>query len=138
MIILAFGMIGFAAPAQDSGFNPSDPLFAKRYADFDFQGKFSALVISDEVNNYYLVDFSLLSTRFEKIYFMNLAFKNGKVVNIDPNVGRKQVWFQSNKKFTALEVQEVFDRLRAKTTEASLDLTDQQKADWLKENDKYR
>jgi hypothetical protein len=137
-LILALSFSVLSASAQENGFNPSDPGCAERYAKFDFQGKFAALVFSDKVNNYYLVNFSLLPTRFEKIWFMNMAFKNGKVVNIDPNVSRSQVWFQSNLKYPSDEILLLFGQLRTRTGEAAVDLNGQQQEKWLRENDKYK
>ena len=96
--IILFSFILFAAltiRAQKEGINPGDPSFNKKYENFDFKGQFAVLVYKTGDYNYLLLDFSKFSTRFERIYFMNLSFTSDKLINIDSDIAKNEVWFKS-------------------------------------------
>lgn len=114
-----------------------NPGFRAKWEKFDFQGKISAAALEDETNNYYLVDYSSLTTLFEKIYFVNLSFKNETITNIDSDIKQRCVWYLSNKKYPVADVLKIFDDLKTKTAEASAKMTENEKEVWLKANNKY-
>jgi|WetSurMetagenome_2_1015567.scaffolds.fasta_scaffold18860_4 hypothetical protein len=120
-----------------SEINPEDPAFRAKYKDISFGGHFIIDVLSDEKNTYYIVDFSKLPSRFEKVYFMNLIFKKDKIVNIDSDITRQQVWFLAAKMFSVSSVEEMVNSVKADTDKANASFTDKEKENWLKENDKY-
>lgn len=117
--------------------NPADPAFRAQYKDLAFGDHFVLKVISDEKNNYYIVDFSKLPTRFEKVYFMNLVFKKDKIVNIDSDISQSQVWFLASESCQVSTVEELMDSLRNETVKANASFSEDQREKWLKENDKY-
>ena len=126
------------AMAQYSGIQPDDPAFIARYAGFDFKGKFAAAIDKDEANNYFLLDFSKLPTRFERVYFMNLSFSSEQLVNIDPDIAKDRVCFMTSKKYSETEILQLFDEIRVKTNDTAGKWPEGQKSDWLKEKDKYK
>ena len=115
-----------------------DPAFRAKYVTFEFGNHFSAYIQSDDVNNYFLVDFTRLTTRFQKIWFINLTFGEKKIVNIDSDLNKGYVCFVANKRFSSGEIEKLFDDLLEKTTRASAEMTVEKQSEWLRNNDKYK
>lgn len=138
LLLIVFAGITGAAKAQTFNIDPNDPAFIEKYASFDFKGKFAAKAESDEKNNYYLLDFAQLPGRFEKVYFLNLSFKTIEIVNLDANLLYNTIWFLSNKSNPEKQVIDLFLDLKKRSLEAATSYSDQQKAQWLKDNDKYK
>ena len=140
IVLLLFLVAGIipVLRAQQFNIDPNDPAFIKKYASFDFKGKFAVKTECDDRNNYYLLDFSLLPGRFEKVYFLNLSFKTTEIINLDANISRDKIWFLSDKRNPEKQVIELFLDLKKRSLEAATSYSDQQKAQWLKDNDKYK
>ncbi len=124
--------------AQSDGIHPGDPGFREKYAGFDFKGQFAVVIERDAENTYYLLDFTKLPSRFERVYFMNLSFGNYKIVNLDPLVSEDMICFKSNLKYVEKEIVTVFDDLKTRTIGVSKDWAADVKQKWLTENDKYK
>ena len=124
--------------AQNGGIQPDDPSFIKRYENFDFKGQFAVLIDKDTRNNYFLLDFSKFSSRFERVYFMNLSFTSSKIVNIDPHITRDRICFISSQIYNEADIVKIFDELRSKTNDISVTWSQDEKSKWLKENDKHK
>jgi hypothetical protein len=141
LIILIFlGITGslFAQEKQEVRIDPGNPAFQESYRNFDFKGNFAALVTHDADNNFYLVDFSKLPGKYDKVCFMNFCFGEDKIVNIDGDLSHDKIWFLANKKYTEQEVLKIFSSVREKTEKSSQLLNEEQKSVWLKANDKYK
>jgi hypothetical protein len=138
LTVLVFLFPLAALLAQDVYINPADPAFRAKYKDVDFAGRFSVLAVSDQDNNYYMVDFTKLPTKFEKVYFINLVFKGGKAVNIDSDLSQERVWFLAVKSTKEQSVHDYFLDLKKKTEDAAAAFTAEEQAGWLKKNDKYK
>lgn len=123
---------------QDKAIQPGSRDFTAKYADFDFKGKFAVLIDNDETNNYYLLDFTKLPTRFERVYFMNLSFRSVEIVNIDPDITGSRVCFMSNRKYSASETIKLFEELKRTVNIPATSWSDTRKTEWLKVNDKYK
>lgn len=123
---------------QQTGVNPDDAAFIEKYADLDFHGKFALAIFKDSTNRYYLVDFTDLPDRFERVYFMNQSFLSGEIINIDPDITKARVCFMSNIIYDEADVLKIFDKRKAEAVAVESSWTDDQKSAWLKENDKYR
>lgn len=139
--VFAFLIAGFSGLAQTSADLEMDlrnPEFRKKYENIDFKGNFSMQVLKDNTNNYFVVDFSSFKEKFERVYFLSLIFQNGKVVNIDSDINRDKVWFLSHISNSTEEVNSILKDLKLKTIEKSSSLSPEEKASWLKENDKYK
>ena len=139
--ILFFTLIFIAnlsVGAQSFGIQPDDPAFIAKYENFDFRGKFAATILKDDVNNYFLLDFSKLVTRFDRVYFLNLSFSSMELINIDPVITKEKVCFMSSQKYNEVEVLNLFEDLKNKVAGVSIAWSDDQKSEWLKENDKYK
>jgi hypothetical protein len=124
--------------AQEVYVDPKDQAFRAKYENIDLAGMFSALALSDDQNNYYIADFTLLEGKFEKVWFLNLVFKGDKVVNIDPDILQKRVWFLAVKSIPEKTVNDYLLSLKEKTLKASATFTEGEKSEWLQKNDKYR
>ncbi|MCX6305712.1 MAG: hypothetical protein NT040_12185 [Bacteroidetes bacterium] len=142
MIRVLFLALIFAASltarAQQEGFQPDDTAFISKYANQDFNGKFALTIGRDTTNNYFLLDFSKLPDRFDRVFFMNLSFLSEELVNIDPVVTKNRVCFMSNKKNKEDDVLKLFEDIKNKVTGTSSAWSNEQKSEWLKENDKYK
>jgi hypothetical protein len=140
-LVIALLFAGFAVTAQTSEnleINPSDPAFRQKFEKVDFHNKFSVHVLKDNTNNYFLVDFSKLRDKFEKVYFLTLVFQNGKVVNIDSDLKQDHIWFLSDLKNPVDEINLLLQNLKDQAEKNSNTLTEEQKTKWLLENDKYK
>ena len=136
-MIAAVTMLRAQEPVAAS-IHPDDPAFREKFSHLDFDGKFSIMAASDQVNNYYMADFTRLPLKFEKVYFLNLVFSCGKIVNIDPDLTQDRIWFLASNKYSIKEINQLFNELKEKTLKKSSGMTDEQKAGWMKDNDKYK
>jgi hypothetical protein len=109
----------------------------QKYAGVDFKDQFSVLVEKSGSNNIYLVDFSRLATRFERVYFMNLSFSTHRIVNIDPTVREDRVRFMSYEKNEPAAILKQMEEMRVKATQIAAAWTAEEKTNWLAKNDKY-
>lgn len=138
VMFLISGFSGLAQTSEDLTMDLRNPEFRKKYENIDFKGNFSMQVLKDNTNNYFVVDFSSFKEKFEKVYFLSLIFQNGKIVNIDSDISRDKVWFLSHCNHSSDEINLTFKNLKDQTLEKSNSLTPEEKASWLKENDKYK
>jgi hypothetical protein len=127
--------------AQDrvhASINPEDPAFREKFSTLDFDKKFYLLAVTDEVNYYYMADFTQMPDKFERVYFINLVYQSDKIVNIDHDLSQSRVWFLVNKKYSKKEVGEEFDLLKDKTITASSTMTKEEKNAWMMKNEKFK
>ena len=104
----------------------------------EFGDRFSVLVFSDDNYDYYAIDLTKLKDRFERVYFMNLAYAESKIVNIDAEIGNDKTWFKAYYTYKEAEINCLFNDLKEKTDNASLGMTSDEKAAWLAQNDKFK
>jgi hypothetical protein len=126
---------------QDSrsvSIDPSDPAFREKFSHLDFDGKFYLLAAHDDVNNYYMADYTLFPDKFERVYFFNLVYTNEMIVNIDGDLSQDRVWFLVNKKYSEKEAGMQFDQLKEKTQKAATTFSAEEKASWMLTNDKFK
>ena len=117
---------------------PSDPDFRAKYADVEFGENIAVKVIESQAKNYFIVDLTKFNSRFEKIWYINLVFKEEKIVNIDPDIANDRLWFQASRQYDESDVLELFASLKEKTDQVSLKMTLQEKKEWMVKNDKYQ
>jgi hypothetical protein len=137
MILFSFGF----ARGQEittASINPEDPSFREKFSHLNFDGQFYILAVKDAVNNYYMADFTRFPEKFERVYFINLVYKSGKIVNIDNDLSQNRVWFLVNNKYSGKEAGTEFDQLRDQTLKAATTLTAEEKANWMLKNDKFK
>jgi hypothetical protein len=138
MVLLFSGIELFAQSSGQPEINPADPAFRKQYDNIDFKGNFSVVVLNDNTNNYFLVDFSKLRDKYEKVYFLTLSYKEGKIVNLDGDLSHDKIWFSSNKQNSVDEINRLLLDIKEKTLKSSSSLSAEGKTDWLRENDKFK
>jgi hypothetical protein len=138
--LLYFLLTGVAvvSMAQQTFIDPSDSALIRKYTNFDFHGNFAMMVEKDNLNNYYLVDLTSFSGRFERIWFMNLVFQHPEVVNIDPEISRKQIWFQAHSRYSEKSILDQLYVCKKETMTVSERWSTTEKSNWLKMNDKYK
>ncbi|MBC8314166.1 MAG: hypothetical protein H8E51_01570 [Bacteroidetes bacterium] len=117
---------------------PSNPDFRAKYADVEFGEAIAVKVIESQTKNYFIVDLTKFNSRFEKIWYINLVFKEEKIVNIDPDIANDRLWFQASRQYDESDVLELFASLKEKTDQVSLKMTLQEKKEWMVKNDKYQ
>ena len=117
---------------------PSNPDFRAKYADVEFGEAIAVKVIESQTKNYFIVDLTKFNSRFEKIWYLNLVFKEEKIVNIDPDIANDRLWFQASRQYDESDVLELFASLKEKTDQVSLKMTLQEKKEWMVKNDKYQ
>ena len=71
-------------------------------------------------------------------FFMTIAFKQDKLVNIDPEITRDRIWFFAYEIFRSREIEELLTSLKDRAIEAGKNNSDAQKQEWLLKNDKYK
>lgn len=103
----------------------------------DFNGRFAVMVVTDNEYDYYVTDLTKFKERFEKIYFLNLSYKDNRLVNIDPDFEKDQMWFKAHYIFPENDILCLFDDFLKETFDVSSSWTDLQKHDWLLQFDKY-
>lgn len=128
--------LNFHLAAQNTSSVHSSP--AIKDGKNDFQGKFAIKTGEDETNRYYQVDYTRLSSRFEKIWFMNESFTSDKVVNTDSDINHQSISFLANKKFSEKEILDYFDLILKNTLDKSASMTKEEQKLWLEKNDKYK
>ena len=108
--------------------------------DFDqekFDGQFCVAATAYEYDNYYVTNLTEFSSRIERIYFLNLVYKENKIVNIDPDIDDGQMWFKSHDANTEEEIICLMDDLRDQAKAEVIILSEKEKADWLEKHDKF-
>jgi len=104
----------------------------------EFGDRFSVLFISEDNYDYYVVDLTKLGGRFERVYFMNLAFADPRVVNLDGDIEKDQTWFKSFYKYKEDEITCLLKDLKEKTEKAGLEMTTEEKSAWMAKFDKFK
>jgi len=127
-------MVGQSVTAQDQS---QFDAWEKQIEVTGFGDKFAMTPGSDQDYDYYLVDLTKLASRFERIYFLNLAYKSDSIVNIDPDINDTKMWFKAYHQFTPAEVECLFNTYKDEATNAYKDFSADEREAWLKSHDKY-
>jgi hypothetical protein len=104
----------------------------------DFAGRFSVMSQSDENYDYYVIDLTRFNDRFERIYFMNLTYDDGRLVNLDPELEKDQTWFKVYYTHKESEITCLFNDMKEKTDEAARKMSEAEKSSWLSVHDKFK
>ena len=137
LILFSFNFVR-AQESVHASINPEDPAFREKFSTLDFDKRFYLLAVTDEVNYYYMADFTQFSDKFERVYFINLVYQSDKIVNIDHDLSQPRIWFLVNKKYSKKEIGEEFDLLKDKTLKASSSMTTEEKNAWMMKNEKFK
>lgn len=139
-MILLFLLCGLIPrmSAQEVNIDPSDKDFIQKYASFDFKGDFAVKVFESDNKNYYILDFTVFPDRFRKVWFMNLTFGYSWLVNLDSDISHDRIWFFTDGRVSEKETLELLTKLKKQTDSSGMNLTEPEKKNWLKDNDKYK
>jgi hypothetical protein len=121
-----------------SEIKPGEPGYIDQFSKLNFNGKFALLVETDARSNYFLLDFSILKSRFERIFFMEKSFSVNEVVNLGFEAEKDRVCFKAAVNYSETEILQQFDLLLEKTKKISASWNDSEKSAWLLKNDKYK
>jgi hypothetical protein len=140
LLLFFLGLSGtlFAQKANGTEINPGDPAFRAKYDKVDFKGKLAVKILSDETNNYYMVDFSRMKTRFEKVLFLNLSYQDKSIVNMEGDLSHDRIWYLSAKQNKGKDVLKKFDGIYAKMKEQEKTMSEKQQFEYLRKADKFK
>jgi hypothetical protein len=108
------------------------------YEQKDFGDRFSVLVYSEDDYDYYVIDLTKLGDRFERIYFMNLTYGDSRLINLDAEIEKDQIWFKAYLQYKETEITCLFNDLKAKADLAGRDMSSAEKSAWMAKNDKFK
>jgi len=103
----------------------------------EFKGRLSVLALKDGEYDYYTVDLSRFTSRLERIYFLNLAYAEPKIISIDGSINHEQIWFKAYHQYKEPEITCIFSDLKEKSEQACNSMSPDEKASWLKKFDKF-
>jgi hypothetical protein len=103
----------------------------------DFNGRLSVLVFGEEEYNYFVVDLTRFTDRLERIYFLNLAYAERKVVSITHDIEAEQLWFKAHYQYQESEITCLFADMKEEARSSCAAMTQEEKASWLAKFDKY-
>lgn len=119
--------VGVNQPANSLVFNQKE-----------FGDRFSVLFNSEDDYDYYVIDLTKLKDRFERVYFMNLTYQDRRIVNLDPDVEKDQIWFKAFHQYNETEINCLFNDLKEKAAQAGINMGSGEKSAWLSKNDKFK
>jgi len=141
IVLLLLMTVSFSLSYGQSDGNPAlkDPQkqVALVFDQDEFEGRFSVMFHSDENYDYYVVNLARLNDRFERVYFMNLAYSESKLVSIDGDINKDQTWFKAYYTYKEADITCLFNELQEKTANAGLEMTSAEKSTWLETHDKF-
>ena len=117
---------------------PCDSAAEASFAGINFHGKFALRISSDENCNYFLIDFSGLSDRFEQIYFLENSFGVKEIVNLGYHGTSSPVCYKAAIQYPIDDILSKFDALLQKTRKTNQELSTDEKVHWLSVHDKYK
>jgi hypothetical protein len=133
MIMTANSQSENKAPVGDN--QPANSLF---YNQKEFGDRFSVLFNSEGDYDYYVIDLTKLKGRFERVYFMNLTYQDRRIVNLDPDVDKDQIWFKAFHQYSETEINCLFNDLKEKAAQDGYIMSSGEKSAWLAKNDKFK
>jgi hypothetical protein len=132
MFMTANSQSEYKAPV---GINP--PANSLVFNQKEFGDRFSVLFNSEDDYDYYAIDLTKLNDRFERVYFMNLTYQDRRIVNLDPDVDKDQIWFKAFHQYSETEITCLFNDLKEKATQDGNIMSSGEKSTWLTKNDKF-
>lgn len=131
-----FLLFSLALPAQEM-FRPGEFSFDTRYDTVNMNGQFAIRALSDPGTSYYLIDLTVLPSRFARVYFMETSFSSANLVNVDPDLSKKRIWFKTPLNIPEPGVLAELNLFRDDAVQKANLWTPTQQAEWLQANDKY-
>lgn len=133
LLLVISGIQVFSQQATFSG----DPEPRLVFSQGDFGDRFAVLADYDREYNYFVTDLTKMSSRFQKVYFLNLAFADQQVISLDSDLSKDQLWFKVPVALTEQEAVCKFDDLRAESAKAETGMTEGERQKWLAGHDKF-
>lgn len=99
-----------------------------------FGKEFVMVVDKGENNTNYLVDMTKLTSKFERVYFMDLVYKDSKIISMDSDINKDQLRFAANNKYPFQEIKKIFLDFKVKTEQAAINSSSKDKEKMLNKN----
>lgn len=138
LIFCAALLLNFAALAQVKPVQQDLSELEARHASLNFEGSFALVAETDSLHNYILVDLTVFSSRFGRVYFMDQSFTCRDLVNIDPDITKSRIFFTSDKSCDLKAVMKRLDQMKEDVLKKASALSMDEQSAWLKSNDKYK
>lgn len=137
IILLILLLMVFFAQGQQvlSSVKNDEPLLV--FDQKDFGEKFIVLATEDEEYDYYVVNLEKLPSDFERIYFLNQSYSYKKLISIDSDLRKEQLWFKAYHEYSEDDISCIFTELLDKTKEADSAMTEAMKSAWMAKFDKF-
>lgn len=137
ILLTSIASSAFSQQEVSTLIDPRDAALRAQFREADFGGNLAIRVAGDPVKEYYVVDMNRFGSRFERIWFINLVFQSAEVVTLDHDIAADQMWFFAPKSYPEEKVLALFDKMKRSADSVSSGMTEEEKAAWLKKNDKY-
>lgn len=140
VLILCLFITSTAFPQDESNgaIDPHEPGFREQFNHVDFGGNLALRVAGDTTNNYFILDLTRFNSKFDKVWFIYRIFHEEKPVLIDSDISSDRLWFSANRRYNENDVLDLFLKLKLATDEVSGRMTEEEKGEWMKTNDKYK
>lgn len=141
VLLILMSVMFLSSNGQNDGSKPVSgklPALPFVFDQKEFGDRFSVLYYSEDDYDYYVIDLTKLGDRFERIYFMNLSYEDSRVVNLDPDIAKDQIWFKAYHQYTETEITCLFKDLKEKADKANQDMTAEEKSVWMGKFDKFK
>lgn len=99
-----------------------------------FGKEFVKMIDRGENNTIYLVDMTKLTSKFERVYFMNLVYNDNKIISMDSDINKDQLSFGAANKYPFQEIEKLFLDLKDQTAQASKNLSSKEKEKAVNQN----
>ncbi len=103
----------------------------------EFDGRLSVLAISADEYDYYVVDLTRFEDRLERIYFLNLAYGEQRLISISHELEGGQLWFKAHHQFPEAEITCLLSDMKERSHTDCAGMSTEEKTAWLVKYDKY-
>ncbi len=129
---LFMGFFSLSANAQQDLFDTQTAVVTEKYMNFDFGDKFAVKAETDFVYNYYLLDFTKLTSDFQLGYFLELISKTDEVGIPSHGINKKKSWIEADKMYDEKYILKLINTLKQQTDDKDNSLNETNKANWIK------
>jgi len=129
---LFMGFFSLSANAQQDLFDTQTAVVTEKYMQFDFEEQFVVMVETDLVYNYYLLDFTKLTSDFQLVYFLDLLSKTDELGIPSHGISKKRSWIEVDKTYDEKYILKLINTLKQQTDDKDDSLNETDKANWIK------
>lgn len=135
LFFLLLFITAVGAYAQNAGDDQAPLRLVFKQADFG--ERFSVQAEQDDAYNYFVTDLTKFSSKLERTLFLNLVFEDDKIISIDSDLSKDQLWFKAPASMAVQDVNCKFDDLRAEAVKKAASMSDTDKSSFVGKNEKF-